>query len=221
MPNEQEVSYMTWQSLGATAGIGGLSVLATLIVTWLRSKTLKWGKRINNPIIERLNEQLDVWIDDSINTVNKNFVDKLKEIGEWDMTGGEIRRAADGTVSIIGGVFDKNTYKNNAKEALERCLASLKSRIPKPFKKLVIKYYDDVDLFYKNRIDERIKEHELERLLKLKSREVEAPPSPEVQPQEPPPQSSYPNESVTAVLPAESKPDNIAHPPIQPTSTYY
>ena len=186
---------MTWQSLLTTLGIGALSVIATVIITYLRSKTLKWGRRINNPIIERLNERLDVWIDDSINTVNKNFVDKLKEIGEWDTVGGEIRRTVEGTVQIVGGAFDKNTYKNNAKEALERCLASLKSRIPKPFKKLVIKYYDDVDLFYKNRIDERIKEHELEKQLSGKSSAADNPPS-EAQPLETLIQSPYPNGSI-------------------------
>ena len=211
---------MTWQSLGATACIGGLSVVVTLIITWLRSKTLKWAKRINNPIIELLNEQLDKWIDDSINTVNKNFVDKLKEVGEWDMTGGEIRRLADGTVSVIGGVFDKNTYKNNAKEALERCLASLKSRIPKPFKKLVIKYYDDVDLFYKNRIDERIKEHELERQLKNCCRDA-APVTSETQPTEAQPPSSYLNGDIAVTPAAESQTDNGETTPILSTTTYY
>jgi len=75
-------------------------------------------------------------------------VDKLKEIGEWDR---------------FNGICDKEVFKKNAAEALERCLISLKSRIPKQFKRLVAKYYDDLDMFYKNRIDERIKEHELAR----------------------------------------------------------
>jgi len=137
---------ISWYSLITTLGIGLLSVVATVAITFIRGKAVKWSRRISDPIVERLNEQLDIWIDDSINTVNKNFVDKLKEIGEWER---------------LNGVFDKDTYKRNAAEALERCLASLKSRIPKPFKKLVSKYYDDTDLFYKNRIDERMKEHEL------------------------------------------------------------
>ena len=138
----------TWQSLLTTLGIGALSVAATVAITWFRSKTVKWSRRISDPIVQSLNEQLDIWIDDSINTVNKNFVDKLKEIGEWER---------------LNGVFDKETYKKNAAEALERCLVSLKSRIPKPFKKLVTKYYDNIDLFFKNRIDERMKEHEIAR----------------------------------------------------------
>jgi len=142
---------LTWQSLLTTLGIGILSVAATVAITWIRGKAVKWSKKINDPVVERLNEQLDVWIDDSINTVNKNFVDKLKEIGEWDR---------------LNGVFDKETYKRNAAEALEKCLVSLKSRLPKPFKKLVSKYYDEVDMFFKNRIDERIKEHELLRQVK-------------------------------------------------------
>ena len=139
---------LRWQSLLTTLGIGSLSVLATLAITWIRSKAVKWSKKINNPIIEELNTRLDSWIDDSINTVNKNFVDKLKETGEWEH---------------LAGVFNKEIYKKNSLEALDRCLISLKSRIPKPFKKLVGKYYDDTDLFYKNRIDERMKEHELVR----------------------------------------------------------
>jgi len=139
---------LRWQSLLTTLGIGGLSVAATVAITWIRSKALKWSKRINNPIIEELNTRLDSWIDDSINTINKNFVDKLKETGDWEH---------------LAGVFNKEIYKKNSLEALDRCLISLKSRIPKPFKKLVAKYYDDTDLFYKNRIDERMKEHELAR----------------------------------------------------------
>jgi len=139
---------VTWQSVLTTFGVGALSVGATLIITWLRTKSVKWNRKISDPIVQRLNEQLDIWIDDSINTVNKNFVDKLKEIGEWDR---------------FNGLFNKEAYKKNAAEALDRCLVSLKSRIPKQFRKLVTKYYDDVDMFYKNRIDERIKEHEMER----------------------------------------------------------
>ena len=138
----------SWQSVLTTFGVGALSVGATLVVTWLRTKSVKWNRKISDPIVQRLNEQLDIWIDDSINTVNKNFVDKLKEIGEWDR---------------FNGVFNKEVFKKNAAEALERCLASLKSRIPKQFRRLVVKYYDDLDMFYKNRIDERIKEHELKR----------------------------------------------------------
>ena len=138
----------TWQSLITTLGVGALSVIATIAITWVRSKTIKWSRKISDPIVQRLNEQLDIWIDDSINTVNKNFVDKLKEIGEWDR---------------FNGIFNKEVYKKNAAEALDRCLVSLKSRIPKQFRKLTSKYYDDIDMFYKNRIDERIKEHELEK----------------------------------------------------------
>lgn len=137
---------LNWQSVLTTFGVGALSVGATFIITWLRSKSVKWNRKISDPIVQRLNEQLDIWIDDSINTVNKNFVDKLKEIGEWDR---------------FNGLFNKEAYKKNAADALDRCLASLKSRIPKQFRKLVAKYYDDIDMFYKNRIDERIKEHEL------------------------------------------------------------
>jgi len=148
MFNTEGKTMLSWQSLLTTLGIGSLSVAATLAITWIRSKALKWGKRINNPIIEQLNIKLDEWIDDSINTVNKNFVDKLKETGDWEH---------------LAGVFNKEIYKKNSLEALDRCLISLKSRIPKPFKKLVGKYYEDVDLFYKNRIDERMKEHELAR----------------------------------------------------------
>jgi len=167
---------LTWQSLLTTLGIGGLSVVATVIITFVRGKAVRWARSINDPIVERLNAQLDVWIDDSINTVNKNFVDKLKEVGEWDSISIGTAKAMppdyaaehnilphylheSGTKQRI---FDKGTYKQNSSEALERCLASLKSRLPKPFKRLVIRYYDDVDIFYKNRIDERIKEHELE-----------------------------------------------------------
>jgi len=139
---------MTWQSVLTTLGVGLLSVAATVVVNILRQKTARWGRKISDPVIERLNQQLDIWIDDSINTVNKNFVDKLKETGEWDR---------------FNGVFDKETYKKNATEALERSVNSLKSRIPKTFKRLVTKYYDDMDLFYKNRIDERLKEYELKR----------------------------------------------------------
>ena len=139
---------MTWRSVMTTFVIGLLSVLATVVITIIKNKTVKWSRRISDPIIERLNEQLDKWIDDSINTVNKNFVDKQKETGEWDR---------------LNGVFCKEIYKKNAAEALERCLSSLKSRIPKGFKRLVAKYYDDTDLFYKNRIDERLKEHEVAR----------------------------------------------------------
>jgi len=150
---------LRWQSLLTTLGIGGLSVAATVAITWIRSKAVKWSKRINNPIIEELNKRLDIWIDDSINTVNKNFVDKLKETGDWEH---------------LAGVFNKEIYKKNSLEALDRCLISLKSRIPKPFKKLVGKYYDDTDLFYKNRIDERMKEHELARgQAEEKSKETE------------------------------------------------
>jgi|GEM_PF-1041181 len=137
---------ITWQSVLTTLGIGLLSVAATVVITIIRNKTAKWSRKISDPVIERLNQQLDIWIDDSINTVNKSFVDKLKETGEWDR---------------INGVFDKETYKKNAAEALERSLSSLKSRIPKTFKRLAAKYYDDTDLFYKNRIDERLKEHEI------------------------------------------------------------
>ena len=151
---------LRWQSLLTTLGIGGLSVAATVAITWIRGKALKWSKRINNPIIEELNTRLDSWIDDSINTVNKNFVDKLKETRDWEH---------------LAGVFNKEVYKKNSLEALDRCLISLKSRIPKPFKKLVAKYYDDTDLFYKNRIDERMKEHELARKqAEEKSKEAEA-----------------------------------------------
>ena len=142
---------LSWQSVITTFGVGALSVGATLVITWLRTKSVKWNRRISDPIVQRLNEQLDIWIDDSINTVNKNFVDKLKETGEWDR---------------FNGMFNKEVYKKNAAEALERCLISLKSRIPKQFRKLVAKYYDDLDMFYKNRIDERIKEHELMREVK-------------------------------------------------------
>jgi len=150
---------LSWQSLLTTLGVGGLSVAATVAITWIRSKALKWSKRINNPIIEELNKRLDIWIDDSINTVNKNFVDKLKETKDWEH---------------LAGVFNKEIYKKNSLEALDRCLISLKSRIPKPFKKLVVKYYEDVDLFYKNRIDQRMKEHELTRKLEAeKPKEVE------------------------------------------------
>ena len=141
----------SWQSVLTTFGVGALSVVATLIITWLRTKSVKWNRRISDPLVQKLNEQLDIWIDDSINTVNKNFVDKLKETGGWDKH---------------HGVFDKEIFKKNAAEALDRCLVSLKSRIPKQFRKLVAKYYDDLDMFYKNRIDERIKEHELERQIK-------------------------------------------------------
>jgi len=111
---------LSWQSLLTTLGIGSLSVLATLAITWIRSKAVKWSKKINNPIIEELNKRLDIWIDDSINTVNKNFVDKLKETGEW---------------IGVSGCFDRDIYRKNSLEALDRCLVSLKSRIPKPFKK--------------------------------------------------------------------------------------
>jgi len=139
---------LTWQSVLTTLGIGLLSVAATVVITIIRNKTAKWSRKISDPVIERLNQQLDIWIDDSINTVNKNFVDKLKETGEWDR---------------FNDIFNKETYKKNAIEALERSLSSLKSRIPKTFKRLVSKYYDDTDLFYKNRIDERLKEHEIAR----------------------------------------------------------
>ena len=165
---------ITWQSVLSTLGVGGLSVGATLLVAWLRSKTAKWSRRISNPIIERLNEQLDIWIDDSIDTVNKNFVDKLKETGEWDRIGGEWIEIDVQTGQPVygncylretrrirtGGVFDRESYKANAADALERCLISLKSRLPKQFGRLIAKYYNDPDLFYKNRIDERIKKHE-------------------------------------------------------------
>jgi len=143
---KERIRMLNWQSVLTTFGVGALSVGATFIITWLRSKSVKWNRKISDPIVQRLNEQLDIWIDDSINTVNKNFVDKLKEIGEWDR---------------FNGLFNKEAYKKNAADALDRCLASLKSRIPKQFRKLVAKYYDDIDMFYKNRIDERIKEHEL------------------------------------------------------------
>ena len=143
-------------------GIGVLSVVATVVITYIRGKAVKWARKINDPVVEKLNEQLDIWIDDSINTVNKNFVDKLKEVGEWDRVGGVWNRVGE-RWAVTGGTFDKATYKQNASEALDRCLASLKSRIPKPFKRLVLRYYDDVDLFYKNRIDERLKEWEFTR----------------------------------------------------------
>ena len=170
---------LRWQSLVTTLGIGSLSVGATLAITWIRSKALKWGKRINNPVIEELNKRLDIWIDDSINTVNKNFVDKLKETNDWEH---------------LAGVFNKEIYKKNSLEALDRCLISLKSRIPKPFKKLVVKYYEDVDLFYKNRIDQRMKEHELARKLEAeKPKEVEVTKTPTI-PQD---YSQYPQSSAS------------------------
>jgi hypothetical protein len=104
--------------------------------------------KLDNPVLEKLKSKLNTYLDDAINTTNKKFVDKAKEVGIWDK---------------VEGVFDNTTYVNNADKALNMCYDSLTATIPIEFQKLLTKYFGDVKQFLLSEIDRRMKERELEK----------------------------------------------------------
>jgi len=136
----------TWQSILTMLVGGAFSAGGAVAFAIIRKKAVKWTKVIDNPVVKDLNKQLDLWLDDTINIVNQDFVDKLKKIGEWE---------------AVSGIFNKSTYEKNKTQAQELGLITLKSILPRAFKKLVSRYYDDTDSFYKKRLDQRLKERKL------------------------------------------------------------
>lgn len=123
------------------------AVSAAIVSVLNRLKAFDWSqfKKLIGKELGEVEQQLNKLIDESIDIVDQVFVDKLKETGDWDS---------------LNGVFDMSLYQRNASEASAMCVRTLNSLVPSTTKKRLEKSFDDLELYFKNKIEQRIKSRE-------------------------------------------------------------
>lgn len=130
---EFTINFMIW--------VGAISAMVVSLLKWLKAFDWKQFWKFDDEELDEIDDKIDGWVDDGIDIVDQVFVSKLKATGAWDS---------------INGVYDRTVFQRNATQACQMCVQTINHLVPTTVKKRLAKSFDDRDMFFRNRIEQRL-----------------------------------------------------------------